>query len=88
MEEVRQFRAWNYQMDKWTDGFVHFSRPKNESIREFTNLDILGRVLVMKNRLEFSGHDSPQFRKWLNQIKSRKVSILSPEYKKWLNVQN
>jgi hypothetical protein len=88
MEAIRQFRVWNYQMDRWTDGFVHSARPKNESIREFTNLDILGRVLIMKNRTEFSGHDSPNFRIWLNQVKKREVSILSPGYNEWLNIQN
>jgi hypothetical protein len=88
MEAIRQFRVWNYQMDRWTDGFVHFALPKNDMIIEKTNLDILGRVLVMKNRNDFSGHDAPQFKKWLQQIKSRTVSVQSPEYKKWLTVQN
>ncbi len=87
MEAIRQFRVWNYQVDKWTDGFVHFSLPKNDMIIEKTNLDILGRVLIMKNRNEFSGHESPQFKKWLKQIKIRNVSVQSPEYKKWVLVQ-
>ena len=88
MEGIRQFRVWNHQINQWTDGFVHFSRPKNESIREATNLDILGRVLIMKNRTDFAGHDSPNFRKWLNQVKRRNVSIESPLYEKWLSVHN
>ena len=88
MEGIRQFRVWNHQINQWTDGFVHFNRPKNEMIREATNLDILGRVLIMKSRTDFAGHDSPHFRKWLNQVKKRKVSVKSPAYEKWLSIHN
>jgi hypothetical protein len=88
MEGIRKFRVWNYQIDQWTDGFVHFSRPKNDSITEFTNFDVLARVLIMKNRIEFNGHCSPNFRKWLDQVKQREeVSVISPEFKNWLKIQ-
>lgn len=88
MEGIRQFRVWNYQINQWTDGFVHFNSPKNESIREVTNFDILGRVLIMKNRTEFAGHFSPNFMKWLNEVKKREVSVISPAYEQWLNIHN
>lgn len=88
MEGIRKFRVWNHQIEQWTDGFVHFNLPKNDSIRSETNMDMLARVLIMKNRASYSNHQSPQFRKWLNQVKLREVSELSPEYKKWLNFHN
>ena len=86
MEGLRKFRVWNHQIEQWTDGFVHFYRPKNESITVTTNLDMLARVLIMKTRTEYINHESPQFRKWLNQVKLRDVSVLSPAYKKWADL--
>jgi hypothetical protein len=88
MEGLRKFRVWNYQLDQWTDGFVHFSRPKNESIRESVNFDILGRVLILKNQSEFAGHNSPEFKKWLNHVKLRKVATDSPSMNEWQKIQN
>lgn len=88
MEGLRKFRVWNYQINQWTDGFIHFSRPKNDSITEKTNFEILGRVLIMKNKIEYTNHVSPQFQKWLQQVKRRNVSIQSPEYKEWINIHN
>jgi hypothetical protein len=85
---LRKFRVWNHQINRWTDGFVHYSIPKNEMIREKSNLEIIQQVLFLKNKSEYQAHHSPQFQNWLKQVKLREVSETSPEYQNWLLLQN
>ncbi len=88
MLDLKKFRVWNYQINRWTDGFVHYSLPKNELIRESTNFEILGRVLVLKTKTAYKAHQSPSFKIWLKQVKMREVSEQSPEYQSWLTLQH